>query len=323
MATEYETSRPGPDWWSRWLATGSLIVAAATAYWSYSQLKDLPTRDQMVAMIHKGTIGVQSEAKETIAERDQKVDQTLTGLRAEARLIFDEHQRLLQDVTTLKTRMDTDLATLEGKLDLVATASHQAPVDVADQGVGRATDSAASRAVSAAKPSAQADVPPQDNPASPPSESGAPVLVASRTTLSPVAENLKGVLPFSIHNSGEDVAEVEVVEFRPNEVMNDLPLVSLDEVLEESTTSVKVVFAPEDNKTTQSGHHGRYRTTNVEDPRILPDGSSDLCVVIHDPAHAGFGFRGELTIHYRGESDPLKIDDFPVLFVGTTAPSQP
>jgi hypothetical protein len=323
MATGYEAPRTAPDWWSRLLATGSLIVAAATAYWSYSQLKDLPTRDQMVAMIHKGTMGLETETKDAAALRDQKVQQTLTAVQQQARSVFDEHQRLMQDVTTLKTRMDADLATLENKIELVDTVQDESQNDMVDQVAEAATDAAAApkddgQASAAGSVAASAGPSPDTL-----TESGAPLLEAQQMTLRPVATNLQGVLPFSIRNSGQSVAEIEAVEFRPKEVLNNLPLVSLDDLLEESPDSLKVVFHPDDNKTTQSGHHGRYRTATVEGERLLPDSSADLCVVIDDPAHAGFGFRGELTIHYRGETEPLKIESFPVLFVGTTAPSQP
>lgn len=308
MSTGYEVTRGAVDWWSRWMAFGSLLVAGACIAWSYNQFRQIPDREDIVGLIHQRAINLERDESQARSQREQANQQLIAEVRDEARTIFDEHKKLIAEVTTLKTDL--------------ARADQSAPSD----GTSGNTTNKVTRAGHNEKADEDTTLAPPENavattvnrPAAPADKS--PSLGTPDLTSEPVTTGSEGdnsiVTQWNLRTGSSRGVHIEGIEFRPTKILELANYVKLEDVLATSSDVCRIVLTPDDNQSQRPGHQGRYMQTLLEAYHVPANTVRDLLVVIDDPSHAGYALQGELKIMY-GATEPLVIEQFIIPFAGT------
>ncbi|MCA9262830.1 MAG: hypothetical protein KDA60_03235 [Planctomycetales bacterium] len=108
MATEYDTVRYAPDWWSRWMALGSLCIAAATLAWSYTRNTADLSPDEMMAAVHAKTAEFSQQEEKALAARNTQAQQLLTSVRSETDALIDKNQHLQRELAAMAADLELD-----------------------------------------------------------------------------------------------------------------------------------------------------------------------------------------------------------------------
>ena len=298
---ETELELKGPDWWSRLMALGSLLVAG-TALW----------------FARYGNDGMEHQATPT-----PEIAALIHQLKAEARASeirqtkFDSLVSEMERITTYRpstagvptelipppNQNDDDVPSLGGmgNESLLDDASENSPTGDKNSEETTTAD-LASDLFDEESESAASDVASEDS-----------ILRTVETPQLPVNSDFATA---TVSNESLEPAYITHVKFQPASVVEDIPTSLAIEAPSQSTDSELVVeYAADENTATNPSDHGTYFRKLVE-PFLASAGDQfEIKVAIKNPTHIGYGLRGTLTLEYN-TTESMSIDNAVLIFVG-------
>lgn len=280
---------PSPDWWSRLLAIGSLMVAGAALYWSYLQYEgQRPQAEDRMAQIQTLVTDGMRAIEEKADQERQRIDSYVnTVLRPTGEPPLTSDERASQE------RQGVERTSLEEPID----GPHYPP-----------TDSSGDR-TAGSSPSGD---PPRTLDLSATPAAGPDLIVTGAVLL---ADDMAYQPTLVIRNRGDAAARITRIRLDPTADFGDVPL----EVAEHDfgiTTKDRLVinFLPEDNRSHVAGQHGSY-ICDVEPPFVIePDQQVDIQVLLRNSRHAQYGLRGRILLQ-GNEGDVLSYNGAAIPFV--------
>ena len=291
---DLEEVSAGPDWWSRLVAVGSLLVAA-TALWFAKSKHDSNSalsNPKVAALVQS----LESEVQASSVRESR----------------FNELMGKLERVTNYRpttARIPTDAVDSDDNEEMPAPSSLTADDGEMTESVDRSgedsldedSDSLANLA---------------NDLASDTDENFAEDESILRTLDTPQLPVDSDFLTASIINDSLEPAFITHVKFVPLDVIEDIPTSIAVEPIPESTDSeLSLQFGPDDNVAEDPTEQGTYFRMLNSAFHVGAGDRFDVRIAIKNPAHIGYGLRGTLTLDFNTTESKV-IENAVVMFVG-------
>lgn len=319
---EHDLEFAGPDWWSRLMALGSLLVAIAALWFAKSNAQPKPPSDpdgQLASLVAR----LENEAD---ASENRQVQ-------------FSEMMDRFKQVTAYRPTSDSsnvgsellpqpesgDQGSEAGADETDASnVDHMGDEDSGEDSpqseasVDEAGESDSSESVSGI----DADLLVETESATLGSSSfgdllaGESILKALETPQLPVDT---GFVTAKVVNESVEPVIITHVKFDPTDVVEDVPTSIAIEPLRETTdTELVVGFGADDNTANNPDDQGTYFRRLVSPFTINAGETADILLAIKNPGHIGFGMRGNITLDFNTVESKV-ISNAVLIFVGRPA----
>lgn len=316
-----------PDWWSRMMALGSMLVAAAALWFARhpdSTLSDLkPVGVASVAGMLDSSDDAAPETSDTTdpAAKDSAMSHALatsegadpsddkkketTVLRASnANELLDESESD-DELDVFGDETDRTTSTLE---EFIADSGM---VDVPEDNSDQSSDENSS--------SVAADQAPQLKDEKSDElqwdgfrEEGEGLLVV-RVYPQPLASEY--AVTMTVRNTSDQLAVVSRVLFQPREIIENVSTSLASRSFGVSSPSeMALAFEMDDNRAEAPESQGRYVHELLDTFQIPADSAVDIRLAIQNDEHLGYGLRGKLTLEYNVDQS-LDVENTPVAFI--------
>ncbi len=277
-----------PDWWSRWVSVGSLVVACA-ALWFAKSTSEAPlvnaSDDPRVTQLAE-KIENQAVAAEVL---DRRIDRVADQMEQTTDVLLKLDSEFRND---LRERSDESVTE-----SLLAEATMEDAVEPASTDT---TDDANSPAASRALTDDEAN-------------SREPLYVV-QTALRPL--NSEHAPSVTLRNVSDDPIVISRVSFEPVDILEGLPTALAVKPLGTSSDSQFVLVLDEaDNTSLQPGKQGVYDRELAETYFIPAGAQIEVHLAIENPEHLGFGMLGNVRLEYN-TSGVSEIKNVAIAFVG-------
>jgi hypothetical protein len=291
--SEQMVVRGGPDWWSRLMALGSLIVAGAALYYSYTldpshrlALKPATPQNESVA-------GDPSAASSTPGE-------STPG---------DGDDSVAQDRYAQSSLVEWDSPQESANRDSAeSNNSANRSMGIADETI---SDPVANLQDEKSSDASDLDDELLDTPIEPPVEKTSN-LAEVRTTFRPNGhpESITTV----IRNTGQGAAQITGIFFRPTEIVELAIEASSPDWGPPDESQLIVMFDESENQSTTPGKHGDYFRDLSLPFTVKAGDTANINLAIKNLEHKGYGLRGRLTIRVRN-GDDFDVDAVTLAFI--------
>lgn len=307
---ELDMEYAGPDWWSRLMALGSLLVAITALWFARSGNARQATvgSDQVASLVAK----LEGEAS---ASQDRQ---------AKFSAMMDQFKKVTAYRPNPDSGVASELLPQPGGEDESESGSQSGSGTNQDPSEDSGHDIESGMAGSGTSPDADSSEPEEaisgidddllaDSETTSALLAGDPILNATETPQLPVDTEF---VTAKIVNESVEPAVITHVKFAPKDVVEDVPTSIAIEPLRETTeTELIVEYSSDENTSHDSEEQGTYFRKLVSPFTINPGESADLLLAIRNPGHIGFGMRGDLTLEFNTVESKV-IPNAVLIFVG-------
>ncbi len=293
MNEEFREFRSVPDWWSRFIAVGSLCISAAAFYYAYLHERPLPITGETPMKVSEAPSKPADEASRHTVARPSDL------------------QSAENPDTTVPAHVDEGATGSSVPIDWMSEKARDvdsapplaSPADERPQVTGDTlSDKTDDTSTGLERPLEPAFA----------TGRGAPLLATVRTMLKPTTD--LDYANATVRNDGDGAAKILELIFFPDEV---------DEISQEAVQrsswgvtddkQLVIRFNDQDNRTSVAGRHGRY-VRELQAPYVLEPGNSlDLKLLLENSEHVGYALVGKLTMRLAG-ADEFEIDRVAIPF---------
>jgi hypothetical protein len=300
---EYRPVAARPDWWSRLMSFGAMLLAGAALLHSMGGLSALSSvannaaknLDNGMGAVSNGVAGVTDAGRDMLAgsQGNPSNDESPGDIGQPSPVGSDGPS----GAEATMANADQESTVAEDKMGDVNDLFDE-PLDanraVADDSVSDGTDSIDD-------PVIELDMLDRN-----------PDLRIVRTVLRPTSETATAVV--TIRNTGDGEAVVTDAIFMPTEVV-ELPFeVSQGSVGTSTADRLVVAFNKNDNQASQAGRHADYER-KLLDPFTIPAGETvEVRIAITDKEFIGYGFEGDMRLIFN-EDEKLEVSGVTIAFV--------
>ena len=328
-----------PDWWSRLMALGSLIVAGVALWFAKENMpQPSETTPVDVAQVRSLVERMELEALASV-ERERRFDQlcsrleNLPGSVQPATHIGPITDKLPADLVDDDSALDEDAVPLEPSEQEVAeygTPAKDVPTEASGAVALDDHDLAENQVADGTNADAAGTTPANSDPANSLDDVDDNGLAFNALSLETASERRsllkvveKSLRPLAnesaatmtVRNVGNVPALISRVTFSPSDIVDDVSTEIASRPLGTSTDSAFVLaFSPDDNVSAETERQGKY-TRELDEPYTLSAGAEvSVFVAIDDPAHLGYGLMGVLTLEFNATESISEIAA--IAFVG-------
>ena len=311
---ELDLEYAGPDWWSRLMALGSLLVAITALWFARSgNARQATVGSDQVAKLVAELEGEASASQDRQAKFSQMMDQfeKVTAYRP------NPDSGVASELLPQPGSEDTPEHNIQSgsgtSQDPSEDSGHDIESEMAESGTSPDADSSTESAESEEAISGIDDDLLTDSETTSAILAGETILNATETPQFPVDTEF---VTAKIVNESVEPAVITHVKFAPKDVVEDVPTSIAIEPLRATTeTELVVEYSSAENTSHDSEEQGMYFRKLVSPFTINPGESADLLLAIRNPGHIGFGMRGDLTLEFNTVESKV-IPNAVLIFVG-------